>query len=77
MTKVSDLMIGKRQTLTPIEQRTLQEHPKKGLEILARLNLVRAEVVEPVIQHHERLNGTGYPNNSRVTTSAFWVALLQ
>lgn len=62
MNKVSDLMIGKRQTLTPIEQRTLQEHPKKGVEILARLNLTRVEIIEPVIQHHERLNGTGYPN---------------
>lgn len=62
MTKVSDLMIGKRQKLTPIEQRTLQEHPKKGVEILARLNLIRPEIIEPAIQHHERLNGSGYPN---------------
>lgn len=62
MTKVSHLMIGKRQKLTPSEQRTVQEHPKKSLEILIRLNLRRPEVLEPALQHHERLNGKGYPN---------------
>lgn len=62
MTKVSHLMIGKRQQLTPLELRTVQAHPQKSLEILARLDLVSPEVTEPAIQHHERLNGSGYPN---------------
>ncbi|QJB56080.1 HD domain-containing phosphohydrolase [Pseudodesulfovibrio sp. zrk46] len=62
MSKVSELMIGKRQKLTPSEQRTLQTHPQKGLEIVNRLNMTRPEIVEPIIQHHERLNGSGYPN---------------
>ncbi|WP_319469859.1 HD domain-containing phosphohydrolase [uncultured Pseudodesulfovibrio sp.] len=61
MTKVSPMLLAKGQ-FTPRERRTLCEHPKQGLEILARLNLTRPEITEPVIQHHERLNGIGYPN---------------
>lgn len=62
MTKVSHLMIGRRQKLTPIEQRTVQGHPNKSVEILARLKITQPEILEPAIQHHERLNGKGYPN---------------
>jgi len=62
MSKVSPMMLAKAQQLTPPEQRSMREHPKVGLEILNRLNLTRPEIAEPVIQHHERINGTGYPN---------------
>jgi len=61
MSKVSHLMIARPNQLTPFEQRSLHEHPVQSLEILKRLNLVRPEIIEPAIQHHERLNGTGYP----------------
>lgn len=61
MTKVSPMLLSKPQ-FTPREQRTMREHPKIGLEILTRLNITHPEVAEPIIQHHERLNGTGYPN---------------
>lgn len=62
MTRVSPMMIARPQQLTPLEQRTMREHPRLGVDILTRLNLTRPEIVEPVIQHHERLNGSGYPN---------------
>jgi len=62
MTKLSPMMLAKCQQLTPPEQRIVREHPKTGLDILARLNLTRPEVTEPCIQHHERINGSGYPN---------------
>ena len=62
MSKVSQLMLAKRRKLTPIELRTVQEHPAKSLKVLGRLKLIRPEITEPAIQHHERLNGSGYPN---------------
>ncbi|WP_285907525.1 HD-GYP domain-containing protein [Pseudodesulfovibrio pelocollis] len=61
MTRVSPMMIARPNQLTPSEQRTMREHPRFGLDILSRLNLTRPEIREPVSQHHERLNGTGYP----------------
>lgn len=62
MSRLSPMMLAKAQQLTPPEQRTMREHPKVGLEILNKLNLTRPEITEPAIQHHERINGTGYPN---------------
>lgn len=62
MSRLSPLMLGKPQQLTTSERRTMREHPNAGVELLTKLNLMRQEIVEPVIQHHERLNGTGYPN---------------
>lgn len=62
MSKMSPMMVSKEQQLMPPEQRTMREHPKMALDILARLNLTRPEISEPAIQHHERINGSGYPN---------------
>jgi HD-GYP domain-containing protein (c-di-GMP phosphodiesterase class II) len=39
----------------------MEEHPQKGARILEPLTMY-APVVPIVLQHHERLNGTGYPN---------------
>ncbi|MUM77638.1 HD domain-containing protein [Pseudodesulfovibrio sp. F-1] len=61
MVRVSPMMIARPNQLTPREQRAMREHPRLGLDILSRLNLTRPEIREPVSQHHERLNGTGYP----------------
>lgn len=66
MSRVSRMLSDKKSMqLVPSEQRRVQEHPLAGFEIAGRLNLVNPEIVEPIIQHHERLNGTGYPNRLR------------
>jgi len=62
MSRLSPLMLSKPQQLTTSERRTMREHPNAGVDLLNKLNLTQPEIVEPVIQHHERLNGTGYPN---------------
>lgn len=62
MTKVSHLLIGKNRKLTPLELRTVREHPFKSMEIFERLGLEGPEITEPALQHHERLDGKGYPN---------------
>lgn len=61
MSKISPMMLAKRQQLTPLEQRTVHEHPTRGHDILVRLGLTEAEIIEPALQHHERLDGSGYP----------------
>lgn len=61
MAHVSPMMISKPQQLTAIDQRTLREHPNKALDILEKIGIQRPEILEPALQHHERLNGSGYP----------------
>lgn len=62
MSRLSPMMLAKAQPLTPPERRTMREHPKLGVELLEKLNLVRSEISEPALQHHERLDGMGYPH---------------
>jgi len=51
--KVSDL--------TPMERRAITQHPKRGLEMLENGFNFPKSALEAIAQHHERLNGTGYP----------------
>ncbi len=47
--------------LDPEEQAIFKTHPEKGLEILSTCN-VSQQVKQIVYQHHELVNGEGYPN---------------
>lgn len=46
--------------LTPREYELVKEHPKYGNELLKDLDIPYF-IKEIILQHHERLNGTGYP----------------
>lgn len=61
MSKVSRLLTDKTQQLRPDEKRRMQEHSRQGVEIANRLGLTGPEIEEPIMQHHERLDGSGYP----------------
>ena len=50
--------------LDETEYRLIQTHPRCGFEILRPLELV-APIAAIVLQHHERLNGSGYPQALR------------
>lgn len=39
-----------------------ETHSRRGMEILSDLKFVPSDVIQAVYQHHERGNGTGYPN---------------
>jgi len=43
------------------EQRFIYVHPVTGYVVLQQMNCVAAEVMQAVRQHHERLDGSGYP----------------
>jgi HD-GYP domain-containing protein (c-di-GMP phosphodiesterase class II) len=59
---VSTNILDKPGQLTRTELERIEEHPQKGARILEPLTMY-APVVPIVLQHHERLNGTGYPNH--------------
>ncbi|MDD5092904.1 MAG: HD domain-containing protein [Dehalococcoidia bacterium] len=52
----------KRTPLTQAENTEFEKHPLYGAEILGQYERVPPAVVEAVAQHHERFDGTGYPN---------------
>ena len=56
---VPDSILHKRGRLTPEEWEVIQDHPKKGFELVG--GIVHPEAAEAVLNNHERYDGLGYP----------------
>jgi putative nucleotidyltransferase with HDIG domain len=50
-----------KEILTAEERKKLWQHPQLGKEFLENSGLLKREVLEIVLQHHEQPNGHGYP----------------
>jgi len=61
MGRISRVVTDKPQLLTPEERVRLHEHPSNAVAILRKLEVESGLVLEPALQHHERLDGSGYP----------------
>jgi HD-GYP domain-containing protein (c-di-GMP phosphodiesterase class II) len=59
--KISDRILNKRDSLTPIEFEIMKKHPMWGVEILEDSDLIDSACHFPVLQHHERGDRRGYP----------------
>jgi len=55
-------ILSKPTKLTDIEFSLIKEHSQKGYDILKSIDF-SYPVANIVLQHHERLNGSGYPNH--------------
>ena len=55
-------ILSKPGTLAPIELALIREHPQTAYDILADVPFP-GPVAEIVLQHHERLDGSGYPRS--------------
>lgn len=61
MTKIPGYVLQKN---TPLKQEDVEKivaHPLAGIRMMQKLNLSFDELNHAVIQHHERLDGSGYP----------------
>jgi putative nucleotidyltransferase with HDIG domain len=61
---IRDAVLLKPGKLTPEERTIIEDHPKIGIDILSAVDLPD-EVVRFVRDHHERLDGSGYPRGLR------------
>ncbi len=59
---VPDKILTKPDKLDAVEFRIVKDHPQFGYDILAPIEFPWP-VAQIVLQHHERLDGSGYPNN--------------
>jgi HD-GYP domain-containing protein (c-di-GMP phosphodiesterase class II) len=53
-------ILAKPRRLTDLEYAFVKQHPQQGHEILKEVEF-RWPVAETVLQHHERMDGSGYP----------------
>jgi HD-GYP domain-containing protein (c-di-GMP phosphodiesterase class II) len=60
--RVDRAILAKRGNLTPDEFEQVKRHVQYGLDIIVPSGLAHPDVLAGIAQHHERLNGAGYPN---------------
>ena len=53
-------ILSKPGRLSPMEFRLIKDHPRVGYEIIKDIDFP-FPLAEGILQHHERLNGSGYP----------------
>jgi len=54
-------VLHKTEGLSPEDYDTLKKHPILSLEMLIKSGVRNKAILEGVVQHHERVNSTGYP----------------
>lgn len=60
--RLSDEILHAERKLEAEEIAMIKRHVEVGLSMLERKGMTEAEVIECVAHHHERLDGSGYPN---------------
>jgi putative nucleotidyltransferase with HDIG domain len=55
-------VLNKPEALTEAEFAIIKTHPRRGHDLLRRSGNVDATAVDVCLHHHERLDGTGYPD---------------
>jgi len=63
MSKVPAFIRDKTKPLTPDERQKIQTHTLSGYEMIARLDIKYPEMENCVNHHHERVDGSGYPQH--------------
>lgn len=64
MAKVAPFIREKDKPLTPDERNKINAHVRSGYEMVNKLGAKYAEIEQCVNEHHERVNGSGYPMKS-------------
>ena len=56
-------LLEKSQRLSADEFERIKDHVDLGLRILHETPNIHPDIIDGIAQHHERMNGSGYPNN--------------
>jgi len=65
MLKVPEEIVNKPSKLSRGEQNTIEKHPSFGLELLENIKGMPDEAANVIYQHHERVDGKGYPEGKK------------
>jgi HD-GYP domain-containing protein (c-di-GMP phosphodiesterase class II) len=65
MLLIDPQMLADRRPLTSVERRHLAAHPLTSMLIAREQGCYPATVLDAIVEHHERLDGTGYPQGRR------------
>lgn len=65
MIKVPAFLLQKNGPLKPEEREKILPHPLLGAKIMQKTELSFDELLQACVQHHERMDGSGYPQHAR------------
>ena len=60
-TRIDESILNKKGALTPEEWILIKKHPQWGFEIILETDIIPHDSHYPILQHHEREDGSGYP----------------
>lgn len=73
---IPQVVLNAPRKLTPAERTIMQAHVELGHAHLAREQDANHEILQGVLQHHEKYNGTGYPNRLKGNTISIYGLIL-
>jgi HD-GYP domain-containing protein (c-di-GMP phosphodiesterase class II) len=65
MLRVPEEIVNRPSKLSRGEQNTIEKHPIFGLELLKNIENMPDEAADVIYQHHERVDGKGYPEGKK------------
>lgn len=77
MLKLQDDLSRQTGPLQPDQKQALSTHPLETAKLLSSLGVVDAEWTSAVAQHHELLNGQGYPQGLSSVDVSWWARILK
>lgn len=78
MAKINKRIRMKPSALTEFEYKEVMSHPAHSLKMIKDIKLLKAEMKLAIVQHHERLDGSGYPAGTKgelITKAAHIIAV--
>src|SRR5690625_3087714 len=61
MARLPSSIIHKSSALTFLEKEEIKKHPEYSYQLVESISTITKEVKLAIVQHHERLDGSGYP----------------
>lgn len=77
MLKLQDELFGHQGGLSDSQKQKIAAHPRETVEILESFGVVNSVWTTAVLQHHERLNGKGYPAGLQADEISVWARVLR
>ena len=62
--------------LSELEWGEVRDHPRKGVEMLSQAGNLGEIALDIVLHHHEKLDGTGYPDGLKGDAISLWVRMV-
>ncbi len=63
--KIRDSLLNKSESLTEDEVEIMRSHSEVGYRILEKCDTLEPDILEGILSHHERHDGSGYPSGLR------------